>query len=358
MKLYLIGGFLGSGKTTAIQQACSYLMATGRNVAVVTNDQGNELVDTGYLKSFGISTAQVVDGCFCCNYNALSEAINNFVAKDHPDIIFAESVGSCTDLVATIAKPLEKLMPGIEVVVSVFADALQLYSLLHGHSSFLNDELRYIYKKQLEETDILVINKIDLLNEGELLSIRGLVEADYTSKTILYQHSFNPNDVQKWLKTMDDFSLKHRRDSLRIDYDTYARGEAMLAWLDERITIKSTVDNAYEAAIKMIYKIEDAIRSSRHAVGHLKFLIEHGVNTRKISFTALPTLPVRQMDYPPAASVAILINARIEANPLALNDIITSVMQDVIAETGCTFTIDKLSSFQPGYPRPTHRIAH
>ena len=49
MKLYLLSGFLGSGKTTAIFTASKLLVAEGREVGIITNDQGNELVDTAYL---------------------------------------------------------------------------------------------------------------------------------------------------------------------------------------------------------------------------------------------------------------------------------------------------------------------
>ena len=45
MKLIITGGFLGSGKTTAIQQACGLLLSEGRRVAVITNDQGEVFID-------------------------------------------------------------------------------------------------------------------------------------------------------------------------------------------------------------------------------------------------------------------------------------------------------------------------
>jgi len=64
MKLFLIGGFLGSGKTTAIQQACDVLLKEGSRVGVITNDQGEQLVDTEFIKGFNIPTLEVTEGCF------------------------------------------------------------------------------------------------------------------------------------------------------------------------------------------------------------------------------------------------------------------------------------------------------
>ena len=75
MQLHLVGGFLGSGKTTAIGSACELLRRRGRRPAVVTNDQGEVLVDTRLLAGAGIPTAEVVGGCFCCRYPELVERI-------------------------------------------------------------------------------------------------------------------------------------------------------------------------------------------------------------------------------------------------------------------------------------------
>jgi G3E family GTPase len=72
MKIYLVGGFLGSGKTTAIIQACRILMADGKKVGVITNDQGKYLVDTAFMKFNDIPTVEVTGGCFCCNYQDLN----------------------------------------------------------------------------------------------------------------------------------------------------------------------------------------------------------------------------------------------------------------------------------------------
>ena len=119
MKLYLIGGFLGSGKTTAITNACKHLLSKKVSTAVVTNDQGFELVDTGYIRSFNIRTEEVPNGCFCCNYDELVKLIAKIDKEEQPQVIFAESVGSCTDLVATIAKPLQVFRPEITCIISL-----------------------------------------------------------------------------------------------------------------------------------------------------------------------------------------------------------------------------------------------
>jgi G3E family GTPase len=84
MKLILTGGFLGSGKTTAIQQACSILLKENNTIAVITNDQGKELVDSKFIDSFSIPVKEVTKGCFCCNYNDL---LQNIYAFSEPPLL-------------------------------------------------------------------------------------------------------------------------------------------------------------------------------------------------------------------------------------------------------------------------------
>jgi len=150
MKIHLVNGFLASGKTTAIKQACIELMQKDIKVGVITNDQGIKLVDGDFFKSLQIPNRQVVNGCFCCNYNQLDMNMGSLIETDQPDVIFAESVGSCTDIVATVLKPLQKFHPTFDLSFSVFADIRLLRILLNGNFFLFDESVNYIYKKQLE----------------------------------------------------------------------------------------------------------------------------------------------------------------------------------------------------------------
>ena len=78
----------------------------GKVVAAITNDQGSDLVDTQFLKSLDVPTGEVAGGCFCCTYGRLESELARMYREVRPDLVFAEAVGSCTDLVATVARPL------------------------------------------------------------------------------------------------------------------------------------------------------------------------------------------------------------------------------------------------------------
>ncbi|WP_449439054.1 GTP-binding protein [Pedobacter steynii] len=279
MKLYLIGGFLGSGKTTAILNACVELIRHKVNVGVITNDQGAQLVDTKFIKYANVSVKEVTDGCFCCNYNKLDELIENLKQKDNTEVIFAESVGSCTDMIATVVKPLQEFRTDIETIISVFVDVNVLPNILQGAALFV-DSVNYIYKKQIQEADILVINKIDTLSNTELEKMKVLVASKYPEKTVLFQNSLDEASINEWLTTLTGTKVTSRK-SLDIDYDVYGAGEAELAWLDLEIELFSDDNNAFGGATALVSAIHSAIIDDKLSVGHLKFLLTMACNKRK-----------------------------------------------------------------------------
>ena len=357
MKLFLVGGFLGSGKTTAIHRAATSFLKHVKRVAVITNDQGDELVDTQFIKTAGVNAEEVTNGCFCCNYNQFVQAIDSLRSVDKPEIIFAESVGSCADLVATIAKPLAKFHPEITVVISVFADAQLLHSLITGNASFLDEDVRYIYKKQLEEGDVLIVNKVDLLNEAELKTVNEQIETEYSGKMVLYQNSLDENCVRNWILQLNRFQLQNERKSLEIDYDLYAKGEAILGWLDQKIKIETKDYSAHSVALKFIHAVYSEIKQTKNPIAHLKFLLDDGVKKYKISFTTLDGISKEILLIDTRVNeILILMNARIQTEAIKLEKLVSDILQQIRNQTGSKIIIEKKAAFQPGYPRPTHRI--
>ena len=356
MKLILAGGFLGSGKTTAIVHACQHLMTEGKRVAVITNDQGDQQVDSAFAKSLGISTREVSNGCFCCRYDDLDAQLRSLEADNHPDIVFAESVGSCTDIIATVAKPLLKYRSDISVVVAVFADVDMLISFIEGRASFLEESVRYIYKKQLEEADLIVLNKVDLITNEQLAFVDNQIRKEYPGKNIVFQNSLRFDDIVAWLDTLDQLASRGERDSLTIDYDLYGDGEAQLAWLDKSIIIQSPLGNGGFVTRQIIRSIFNQLKQQQLTIGHLKFFVETDKWSDKISFTTASTSVDIKVPQENIQRVKLLINARIQTDPVTLQVLVDNVLERVQAVESSTIVTEQNSAFTPGFPQPTHRM--
>src|SRR5512134_3557969 len=97
VKLIFAGGFLGSGKTTALAALAQRLIRRGLRVGIITNDQSANLVDTvivrQMLSELGVPVEEVVEGCFCCKFDQLIDQMEKILAHN-PDVLMGEPVGS------------------------------------------------------------------------------------------------------------------------------------------------------------------------------------------------------------------------------------------------------------------------
>src|SRR6202158_4953229 len=162
----MVGGFLGAGKTTAMLRAGEHLAKRGQRVGLITNDQSHGLVDTSIVTAEGYPVQEITGGCFCCRFNSLTDAADRLARDARPDVFLAEPVGSCTDLRATVQYPLRRLYGDDYRVapLSVLVDTIRPPRILGVEpGKAFSPKVRYVYDKQLEEAEVLVINKSDLL---------------------------------------------------------------------------------------------------------------------------------------------------------------------------------------------------
>jgi Ni2+-binding GTPase involved in maturation of urease and hydrogenase len=355
MKLHLVGGFLGSGKTTGIIHAAKFLMERGLQVGVITNDQGKYLVDTAFFRLADLPAVEVTGGCFCCNYDDLDSRLSQLIESSKPDVIFAESVGSCADIVATVVKPLLEL--GRSTVkptsFSVFTDGRLLRRRLLGLEMPFSDDVVYIFDKQLEEAGLIIVNKVDLLADLAVEEVRIMLKERYPGKTAIFQNALTPAGVQPWVELVQAGNTGLPAYPLEIDYARYGAGEAQLAWLDEEVTLHVPAGQGRVMLRQIMTRLTSELAERRAGIGHLKFIINGKDGGSKLSFTTLEE-PGWEKNLPEiqGAELHLLVNARVEMDA----DLLKAVFHQVLNESGCTYTLKNSAAFHPGLPKPTHRM--
>ena len=356
MRLHVVGGFLGSGKTTAIASAARQLMARGQRVGIVTNDQGRHLVDTAFFRALNAPAVEVTGGCFCCHYDDLDARLGQLEADARPDVIFAESVGSCADVVATVIRPLLTLRRA-PASLTVFADARLLRQRLLGNALPFADDVVYIFDKQIEEAGLLVVNKADLLAPAELDATLALARAAHPARAIRAQRSLDEASVAGWLALLDQ-PAPLPDTALAIDYDRYGAGEAALAWLDLDLALDVPADAGRAAITALVGAACAAVSDSGLPVAHLKFFVRAGDQQAKISVPALDAGGwAAQIPALPGGSVTMLVNARVQAGAAALHDTLLAALRAAAAAHGVAVRVRASDSFHPGWPTPTHRMS-
>src|SRR5215217_4737446 len=171
VRFIALSGFLGAGKTTTMAAAARRLEASGRKVALITNDQGTDLIDTQTLRGTDAAVAEVTGGCFCCRFDDLAAVTARLIAENAPDVIIAEAVGSCTDITATVIRPLRAFhSEQLDVApATTIVDPLRLRSIERSaDNEALPSDVPYLYRSQLLDAEVIGLNKTDLLRPHEL----------------------------------------------------------------------------------------------------------------------------------------------------------------------------------------------
>ena len=161
IRFVMIGGFLGAGKTTTIARLADRYRQRGQSVGIVTNDQAEDLVDTLTLRELGNEVGEVAGACFCCNFDELADTIDQLGKQHQPDVVIAEPVGSCTDLVATVIQPLVHLYDQQYDIApyGVILKPSHGQKILSGKKrAGFSPKASYIFRKQLEEADFIALN--------------------------------------------------------------------------------------------------------------------------------------------------------------------------------------------------------
>jgi Ni2+-binding GTPase involved in maturation of urease and hydrogenase/DNA-binding transcriptional ArsR family regulator len=360
----MIGGFLGAGKTTALAALARHLSGAGKRVGLITNDQGRELVDTQMLRSRGFATEEIAGGCLCCKFNSLVDAAGRLDADAAPEVFIAEPVGSCTDLVATVTYPLRRIYGDRFSVapLSVLVDPMRARRILGLESGpGFSSKVVYIYRKQLEEADLIVISKRDLLTDAGELELRSALEREFPKSRVLSISVRNGAGLEEWFSILELEDQIHRV-ALEIDYGTYAEGEALLGWLNATIGMRASEEiDATPLLQQFAREIQRRLVAEGAEVAHLKMTLSPEnafagevavVNLVRNDFS--PEMG-QELDEPIEAG-QIILNLRAEADPERLEAIVREAIE-MVASPDCRLTLEHLERFRPGRPVPTHRDA-
>jgi len=362
-RFLLIGGFLGAGKTTLIGLITKDLEKKGLRTALITNDQGQGLMDTASARqaSQGLSNvAEITGGCFCCRLEELVETIKDLESSGRPDVMIAEPVGSCTDLMATVLRPLEKVYqtPMTLAPLSVVLDGRRALAALGGKKnkrSFHRD-VGYVFRKQLEEAEWLVINKIDLLEEADLADLRSRLTKGYPNKRLFFLSAKTGEGLPEWISALLSNESGPGK-MMEVDYERYADGEALLGWVNLEGTVNGLRDPG-EWLLKLATVIAHSLDHHGHEVGHFKMSLAGGEKRwRAHQVMSGEEIELIEEDWAEQGwepALQILVNLRAEGEAQLLQ---SYVHQALAGQTEAQVTLHQEAAFQPGKPEPTHRIA-
>lgn len=174
MKTTVVCGVLGAGKTTFLKNILKH--SDGKTVVLV-NDFGSAGIDGEILSSGGIDTIELPSGCVCCTLRFdLITTLTKIKEQHKPDRLFIEPSGIASP--SGVTEVLDTL--NIEPVTVVgIVDATEFIE------AYKTDMYGWFFKSQVTRSDIVLVNKTDLVDEGKKVATLRLVESLNKSAVII-----------------------------------------------------------------------------------------------------------------------------------------------------------------------------
>jgi G3E family GTPase len=159
----VVGGFLGSGKTTLVRRLLEDAQATGRKLAVVSNEFGELGIDAALLGAGEARMVELAGGCVCCQLSdELVDTLSDLHDSVHPDAIVIECSGLALPFDTQLhlyRAPVRDWLGDEACVVVVDAERW--------------DEADDLFSEQVQSADLVILSKIDLVDEPTLASARA-----------------------------------------------------------------------------------------------------------------------------------------------------------------------------------------
>ena len=174
----ILSGFLGSGKTTLLMRLVERLRAVrgeAYRIAIIENEIGSASVDSSIIQEAGYSVTEMLAGCVCCTLiGQLVPAINRLCDELEPDLVILEATGVAEP--AGMRDNVERYA-GLPVRIVTLVDAARWERI--------RIPLEMLLKSQLEPADAVCLNKVDLVDDGQITSIEESIREMNASAPIV-----------------------------------------------------------------------------------------------------------------------------------------------------------------------------
>lgn len=335
MRVLVIGGFLGSGKTTTVLGLGKYLGERGYKVAIVVNEIGEVGVDGDVISRYGFNTMEITGGCICCSLKRdMRYTVTNLYKNYNPDVLLIEPTG--------IAFPQ---MIKDELIMLDLRDVTfaPLVTLIDGSRfKHLMKEIRHFSRRQIEDAEILVITKTDLIEPIELPIIEASVN-ELNPKATVFKLSAKRDDEAFrnfvdavlsdptfCLETVDRPSLRDADSIACSGVTTYASEFTIPVEGLDAENARSMAENIVEDVRVRVLELNPEF------LGHIKLFLEHGSQVVKANVTAyyespkIETMGVERVEKPKLKILSAVSNI----SKGELVDIVNSCVEDNFLKQG------------------------
>lgn len=332
-RLIVITGFLGAGKTTAIGALAEFLRERRQGVAVITNDHGSELVDSALLRAQGIFAHAIEGGELSARSDETLRVAERLHREQGAQIIIAEPAGTSVELARAILIPARTIRGGGFAVapLSVLVDPIRAARVLRLETGGkLANEIAKLYRKQLEEAEVIVINKSDIVPETKMRSLREALEEIGPQAKIFTVSAKTGAGLNEWFECL---MTKETAGALnaRMEQAQPEDSEPLLAWLNCTVRVSSVkYFDAGKLLIDLASCLQSLLRQEGGEIAHLKMALnpeQDGSGIAAVSLDRYDATPQLLRDVSePIQRGELMLNVRAYGDPEILHSAVNRAL--------------------------------
>jgi G3E family GTPase len=223
------------------------------------------------------------------------------------------------------------------------------------------DKVLYVYRKQLEEADFIVINKSDSVEKERIESLQIAMEREFPGKRFFVVSSREGNGLNEWFAAVRKVEASSG-PAMAVDYEIYAEGEALLGWLNAAITLEAREEvDGNQLLLDLASGLQQRLGANGREVAHLKMTLAPNDGSGELAVVNL----TRSDGRPETAQTLmddletgeLIVNLRAEADSNELADALNATLEERRPEVG-ELALEHIEHFAPGKPEPEVRLAH
>ncbi|MFT5292529.1 MAG: hypothetical protein ACI82F_004617, partial [Planctomycetota bacterium] len=220
----------------------------------------------------------------------------------------------------------------------------------------------YVYEKQLEEADLILVNKCDDLAEAEREELAAKLAERFPRAEVLTCSALRGDGLAPWFERLMNDESSYG-PTMELDYQVYAEGEALLGWLNATAQVQSTSSFDANALLTDLCEgLRGKLVERDLEIAHLKATLdtaEAGGMLAAVSMTSSDgSLDQREALLDAVSAGQLIVNLRAEADPELLNRLVSEELKTCAARhPGLTIELEHEEHFRPSPPTPTVRIS-
>lgn len=343
-KFSVFSGFLGSGKTTTMMALTRYFCEHYGKAAMISNDLGGQgLADNRYAQLRGCNASELTGDCICYQTENLVTRLNQLYDKENCQLVISDIPGFGVGALEHVYHTLNEQYPG-QFDLAPFTVLIEPKTVEFLHKNQAGD-VAYILNSQLEEADLIVLNKCDLLDKPAREHAADYLRASYPQANVISISAKTGEGLECLARALSAGSASMRRPD--IGYGGKAFTSAMSKICEFNIQYYAVVccnnfdGNAYLTSLAE--DIQTTLQDTGTEIPHMKLLAwkSEGEYGRVDLLGGGRPVEVNQRFESPCTDLAVVLNSSLICPADDLERILTERIKSVSEAYQLTLTIYK-----------------